>query len=171
MKNTVGLTSVLRRYSVGILVGGLLGLAGCAPRSTETPGGFRDPAAIIAGTTRFDAAKFAGDWITVACLGACATRESYAAATAGVYRRSVAGKIEDYVITAPGVLRRQGGNDRLVVMWVDTGFRTAAIGDAAGRWAAILDRSASPGRDRVAAAAEILDFNGWDTKQLAKVTK
>jgi apolipoprotein D and lipocalin family protein len=152
----------------------LCGLGGCGAQnnvgSDETIG-YRNPTAIIGGTSRFDAGKFAGDWVTVSCLGPCAARESYGAATDDVYLRTVGGKTEDYVITAPGVLRRQGSTDRLVVMWVDTGFRTAVIGDADGRWAAILDRSTKPGPDRIAAAIEILDFNGWDTTRLKKVSR
>lgn len=167
MKTLRCLASVLRRYSIGTA---LVILAACAkgPETAET-GVLRNPTAIIAGTLRFDAAKFSGDWVTVSCIGPCAASERYQAATDGVYLRTVAGRTEDYVITAPGVLRRQGSTERVVVMWVDTGFRTAAIGDADGRWAAILDRGDTPGPDRIAAATEILDFNGWDTTRLRKV--
>ncbi len=157
-----------------IVVSALGLLVACTTQNTGAPNagiGFRNPTAILGGTSRFDARKFAGDWIAVSCLGPCAPKESYKAATDGVYLRTIAGETKDYVITSPGVLRRQGSADRLVVMWVDTGFRTAVIGDADGRWAAILDRSANPGRDRIAAAIEILDFNGWDTTRLQKVRK
>ena len=167
MKTHLCFISVLRRYAVGVA---LVLLAACAKApDTAKTGVLRDPAAIMGGTLRFDVARFAGEWITVSCIGTCARRERYQAATDGVYLRIVAGQTEDYVVTAPGVLRRQGSTERLVVMWVDTGFRTAVIGDADGRWAAILDRSAKPGPDRVAAATEILDFNGWDTTRLRKV--
>ena len=76
-----------------------------------------------------------------------------------------------FTVTAPGVLRSAAPEQTLVVMWIDEGFRTAAIGDANGRWAAILDRSAKSSRDRIKAATEILDFNGWDISQLRKVNK
>ncbi|MCX7560833.1 lipocalin [Sulfitobacter sp. F26204] len=131
--------------------------------------GFRNPTAVIAGTSRFDAARFAGEWQTVACLGRCAGSVRYLAATDGVYLRRTAGGDTPYLIAAPGVLRRTGAEETLVVMWVDEGFRTAAIGDADGRWAAVLDRSGKPGADRVKAAMEILDFNGWDVSQLRKI--
>ncbi len=150
----------------------LSALAACGARNTGASDvnlGYRNPTAIMGGTLRFDAGKFSGDWVTVSCLGSCAAKERFTAATDGVYLRTVDGQTQDYVITAPGVLRRQGSTDRLVVMWVDTGFRTAVIGDADGRWAAILDRNSKPGADRVAAAREILDFNGWDTTRLQKV--
>ena len=75
------------------------------------------------------------------------------------------------MITAPGVLRQVEGDGTLVVMWVDEGFRTAAVGDADGRWAAILNRNRKAAPDRIAAATEILDFNGWDVAKLRKVEK
>jgi len=57
----------------------------------------------------------------------------------------------------------QGGAARdLWVIWVDEGYRTAAIGAPDGRYGWILDRSAKGGGDRITAAREILDFNGYD---------
>ena len=53
--------------------------------------------------------------------------------------------------------------------WVDDGFRTAAVGDAAGTWAAVIDRARPGGADRVSAATEILDFNGWDVSRIQRV--
>ena len=76
-----------------------------------------------------------------------------------------------YEVTAPGILRALGGDQTLVVMWVDEGFRTAAVGDADGRWAAIIDRGGRASADRTRAAMEILDFNGWDTAKLRKTER
>jgi len=79
------------------------------------------------------------------------------------------GVSQGHAVTAPGVLRAHGGDQTLVVMWVDDGFRTAAVGDAAGTWAAVIDRARPGGADRVKAATEILDFNGWDVSQIQSV--
>lgn len=54
----------------------------------------------------------------------------------------------------------------LWVIWVDEGFRTAAIGAPDGSYGWILDRAANGGEDRIFAAQEILDFNGYDTSAL-----
>ncbi|WP_254054587.1 lipocalin family protein [Roseovarius sp. EL26] len=54
----------------------------------------------------------------------------------------------------------------LWVIWVDEGFRTAAIGTPDGSYGWILDRASNGGSDRIEAAREILDFNGYDTAQL-----
>jgi apolipoprotein D and lipocalin family protein len=148
----------------------LLTLGGCAaPGNYRDAGALRDPAAPFGGTTRFEAARFAGVWRTIGCIGDCATAERYVVATDDVFVRIADGADTPYVVAAPGVLREMGSDRRLVVMWVDEGFRTAAIGAADGSWAAVIDRGRGA-PDRVTAAREILDFNGWDVGQLREVS-
>jgi apolipoprotein D and lipocalin family protein len=58
-----------------------------------------------------------------------------------------------------------GGTEDWWVLWVDSGYRTLAIGTPSGQFGFVLDRGAiSP--DRLAAAAEIFDFNGYATGRL-----
>lgn len=54
----------------------------------------------------------------------------------------------------------------LWLIWIDDGLRTAAIGTPDGSFGWILDRAASGGQDRILAAREILDFNGYDVSAL-----
>lgn len=54
----------------------------------------------------------------------------------------------------------------LIVLWIDADFRTAALGSRDGSFAYIIDRAPSGGADRIAAAREILAFNGYDTGAL-----
>ncbi|MEW9919415.1 lipocalin [Marimonas sp. MJW-29] len=148
---------------------GLLLVAACAatpPADVEI--GLRNPTVTLAGTTRFDAARFAGEWRSVACLGHCDARVRYAVGPGGVLLREAGETRSAYRVSAPGVLREIDGDGVLVVMWVDEGFRTAALGDADGRWAAILDRGGGAA-DRTRAATEVLDFNGWDVTRLRRV--
>jgi len=145
-----------------------MAVLGCSEQqTTDAPTSLRDTAVVLGGTTRFDAARFAGDWQTVRCLGSCAAAARFVNAADGVVVREVGEQQTAFTVGGPGVLRERDGGQTLVVMWVDEGFRTAAIGDAQGRWAAIIDRGAGA-PDRVAAAREILDFNGWDISQLRK---
>lgn len=60
-------------------------------------------------------------------------------------------------IDVPGAGARQA-----VVIWVDEGFRTAAVGDPAGSFAWVLDRNTQGGADRIEAARQVLAFNGFD---------
>jgi apolipoprotein D and lipocalin family protein len=157
-----------------VTVFGLVMMMGCmaatAPvTASGTNIGFRNPTAPLGGTLRFDAARFAGQWETIACIGTCARQVIYSTASGGVLTRITPKKAAGYTVSAPGVLRQNGGSDTLVVMWIDAGFRTAVIGDAGGQWAAILDRRRPAGVDRVTAATEILDFNGWDTGKLKEI--
>ncbi len=50
----------------------------------------------------------------------------------------------------------------LWVIWIDDGFRTAAVGSPDSDMAFILDRKPSGGADRIMAASEVLDFNGYN---------
>lgn len=130
--------------------------------------GLRNPTVPIGGTSRFDPRRFEGRWLTVACLGRCDATVHYVLAGDGKYTRETEQGRQTYILGAPGVLRAEDREEMLVVMWLDEGFRTAAVGDADGRWAAIIDRTGRGGADRMAAAREILDFNGWDIGKLRK---
>ena len=54
----------------------------------------------------------------------------------------------------------------LWVIWIDEGYRTAAVGSPDSDMVFILDRKAKGGADRIAAAQEVLDFNGYDIAAL-----
>jgi apolipoprotein D and lipocalin family protein len=55
------------------------------------------------------------------------------------------------------------------VLWVDEGFRTAVLGNPDGTFGWIVDRSTRGGADRIRAAREILDFNGYNVSQLRMI--
>jgi len=160
VKYRVGLTSVQRRYHVGaqravrfaLFNLCAVGLLACAPAAVET---FRDQTAPIGQTVRSSAQDMAGLWHVQAYFGAAAP--ATVSFDAGSEHMSAGGA------------RYTMGSEGLVVMWVDEGFRTAVVGDADGRWAAILNRDRRPAPDRIRAAREILDFNGWDVSKLRKI--
>ncbi|MFD2738403.1 hypothetical protein ACFSUD_02360 [Sulfitobacter aestuarii] len=135
---------------------------------------YRNPTAVMGGTTRFDPARFAGEWHVVARFGqeSLAPRSYVYDAARGVIRESGA-EPRLYRVSGPGILSQFDpvSDERLVVMWVDEGFRTAALGTVSGQRGVILDRSPQAAPDRLAAAIEILDFNGWDTGRLQKVNR
>lgn len=190
LKSFVGITAVWRRY---LGAGLLLALAACnAPQNSAlntVPEGaisYRDQETPIGVTSRFDAVKFAGPWQVRQVLPAVerfdelrlitdakGTRLRVAADVcdpAGICGRfaedlptTVSGKGR-YVVTMPDGVRR-----KLWVLWVDEGFRTALIGNPEGTFAWILDRSPTGGADRIKAAREILDFNGYDPRGLKVV--
>lgn len=48
------------------------------------------------------------------------------------------------------------------VIWIDEGYRTAALGSPDSDMAFIVDRKTSGGADRMTAASEVLEFNGYN---------
>lgn len=155
-------------------------LGGCGVLATLPAGpGPRDAQVTIAGTSRFDPERFAGRWHVVAAFGAPSggtLRQFTYDPEQAVMTETGPAQPRRYRVTAPGVLRplaptAPDAPDALVVMWVDEGFRTAVLGTPSGQRGEILDRAPVAAPDRLAAAKEILDFNGWDVSRLQKVTK
>lgn len=108
-------------------------------------------------TTRFVPDRFAGDWQVVARFGDTPV---------GPMRFDPArGDLTDPDTGQSYEINKKNG---VVVMWVDEGFRTAALGTFDGRTGFILDRTAQSAPDRVTAAREIMAFYGWDVSRLQR---
>ncbi|MEL7261681.1 MAG: lipocalin [Pseudomonadota bacterium] len=162
-------------------------LAGCVAERAVVDDAIalRNPTAPIGVTSRYDDARFAGPWFVRGVI-------SRGPAPLRIERRAVADDViwrfeqevcatdggpcritrEDWraETDVPGadlVLNPNGGEDlRPVVVWIDEGYRTAAVGDAAGRFAWVLDRAPQGGADRIAAAQQVLAFSGFDPAQM-----
>ncbi|MCB1340451.1 MAG: lipocalin family protein [Pseudooceanicola sp.] len=138
-------------------------------------------------TTRFDAERFAGQWQVVARMGA-PEDESARLGEAFVFGKPGAGwTVTQTRVSCNGDECSQYQADRPVrqvapgridvdgamwwVLWVDDGFRTAAIGTPDGSFGWIMDRKGPQGigADRLAAAKEIMDWAGYDLTRLQTV--
>ena len=150
-----------------------LGLAACVAKPVADAG-FRAAGAPIWSAAAFQPAQVAGVWRQVAdfrSFGACdAGTVEIVPEGAGLRLTGtlcLAGKAETVSgvapLIGPGRLRVRG--EDWWVIWVDVGYRTLAIGTPSGRFGFILDRGAIPG-DRLNAAREIFDFNGYRTEAL-----
>lgn len=150
-----------------------LAFAGCASAPPATTA-FRPAGDPIWSAAAFDPARVAGIWTQVADFrssGSCtAGAVEITPEGEGLQLRGtlcLAGRSEAVSGTAPligpGRLRVKG--EDWWVIWVDVGYRTLAIGTPSGRFGIILDRGAVPG-DRLNAAREIFDFNGYRTDAL-----
>lgn len=153
-------------------------LAACAPAPDAPPR--RDADTRISSAVLFDPARFAGRWRvatshTPGCTGAV---QDWAAVAGGGYALSgidctgpapaaLGGRA---IVTGPGgrITPEAGfGRDPVWVLWVDEGYRIAALGTPSGAWAMILVREGAARADLIAAAREVLAFNGYDLAQLA----
>lgn len=167
------------RLSV-LLVPVLLALVACAAPPAPMAA-FRPPAAPIYSAALFDMARLPGDWRQGAAF---ATAQAQPCAAGGL-RIAPDGRIAGRLclngrdVPVSGVLRAVGPGRMQVsgadpggigapwwVVWVDEGYRTLAIGTPSGAFGFVLDRTGPVPPDRLRAAAEILDFNGYDRAAL-----
>ncbi|MFT6089394.1 lipocalin family protein [Sulfitobacter sp.] len=153
----------------------LILLAGCGAQVPSLTEGYRDQSALIGSTSRYDAARFKGAWVMRGSFDADAPATvAFVDSTGGpAFQFCDGAGICDgvWLATSTGqgryaLTRPDGGTREFWVLWVDEGFRTAVVGNPAGDFGWILDRKPTGGADRITAAQEILDFNGYDISQL-----
>ncbi len=155
-------------------------LAGCA----ET---YRDQSKPIASKADFDPSRYVGLWYEIArfpvrfqdgCVGVSAEYQPVDQDTVSVHNicRASDGSIRSQIrgtadVVGPGRLKVQFPSIPFVrsdywVLWVDEDYQTAVVGTPNGTSGWILNRTPTLRADRLAAAKEILDFNGYDIKKL-----
>lgn len=155
----------------------LVALAACT-RAVPPVTVFRDPGRPIYSSALFDPARLPGRWQQAATL---AVPGAPACGPAGVeigpggtvqgtlclngQVQPVNGRLN---LVGPGRLKPPSG-DVWWVIWVDEAYRTLAIATPSGAFGFILDRSGGLSPDRLAAAAEIFDFNGHDPARLRRL--
>lgn len=161
---------------IATVLTGLSLLTSCADAPAPS---YRDTDQPLSVTTRQDAARLAGEWhVRAATPGDAALiavtyrpdgPEAFAL-TRRVCNDSGACDIRRRLYPATPLgqnrwsLGNTGGADwQIWVVWVDADYRTAAIGTPDGGFGWVLDRAATGGEDRVTAARDILEFNGYQT--------
>ncbi len=159
----------------------ILVLAGC----TAAPsGGFRDSTVTIASAAAFDPVRFAGRWYEIARYpttfeaGCSDTKTDYRARPNGSLmvvstceRGGVQRRIEGIAeVTGHGRMTVRFDDVRepatYWVLWVAEDYRTAVVGVPSGAGGWILHRGRGIPRDRLDAARQVLDFNGFDLSRL-----
>ncbi len=145
----------------------LLVLAGCA--AVPPAGGLHDPGVPVRSLAGYDLNRLAGPWHEVAHLAPAATPACPPGGLTVGPGLAMGGRLclggravamgGQAVVQGPGRFALAGRS--FWVLWADHGDRTLVLGDPAGGFAVVLDRGRiSP--DRLAAAREVLDFNGFD---------
>lgn len=151
-------------------------LAACAAAPTTVMvGRYRPAEAAIYSSAVLDPSRLAGRWQQVAGFGATGCPPG----VVEISRSSNGLQISYQLCQAGGVAQGKGvmqpdGPGRFVVpgqpgpwwvLWADGDYRTLVIGSPNGRLGFILNRGAISA-DRLVAAREILDWNGYDLRQL-----
>ena len=140
---------------------------------------YRDTSVQMTSMAIFDAQKYAGLWYEVARFpapfqkGCTHTEAEYAVtgpATLSVRNSCMKdGRLSviegNATVVGPGRLKVRLGNIPFAgdywVLWVDEGYRTAVVGAPSGKVGWILNRTPSIPADRLNAARQVLDFNGY----------
>ncbi len=174
-----------------LAAGAIVALAGCAALFDDDAGGFfevyRDTDVPIASVALFQPENYLGTWYEVArfpvpfeagCAGVTAEYGAQEDGSISVKNtcRNPDGTIKSTIegsaeIVGPGRLEVSfpsvpfGASDYWV-LWVDEDYQTAVVGAPNGRSGWILNRSPEISDDRMVAAQEILDFNGYDLDRL-----
>ncbi len=146
--------------------------------------GYRDRSVAISSMAVFDPERYAGTWYEVARFptpfqsGCTNTSAEYRVVSDtelsvrnSCLRNGTQSVIEGRAkVSGPGRLKvRLEGVPVAAdywVLWVDEGYRTAVVGTPSGRAGWILNRDPAIPSDRLAAAEEVLRFNGYDVSQL-----
>ena len=128
----------------------------------------RNPTAQIGAIVRFDLSQFAGHW-TVWQRGDDAwPLFTFSVAGTGWTEANAAGiRSGALEVTDPGrmILTYEDGAQRdLWVVWVDEGHDTVALGTPDGSFGVIAQRRGVLRSDQQTAAAQVLDFNGYRTR-------
>lgn len=177
----------MRRALPALLLLLLLAACGRGPEGEPTLlNVYRDTDATISSAALFDPARYLGTWHEVArypvpfergCSGVTAEYGALPDGGISVLNtcRDEAGAVVTTIrgradVVGPGRLEvRLDGVPFAAdywVLWVAEDYGTAVVGAPDGRSGWILSRTPTIGDDRLAAAREVLDFNGYDTERL-----
>lgn len=171
----------MRGWTLVCLLGAL---AACNPVDVVAPS-YRDTTVPITSKAVFSPERYAGTWYEIARYpvsfqtGCTQTTARYTLNPKGAFEvvntcnvNGVEKRIEGVAeVTGPGRLRVSFQGVPFVkapywVLWVDEDYQTAVVGVPSGRAGWILNRTPTLRADRLKAAQEILDFNGYDLSQL-----
>lgn len=173
------MTACIRHLPQAALVAGLALLAACSSGPPQSAA-LRDPGAGIWSAAAFAPAGIAGRWhqraeaappgVPACTPGTLDIRARPDGTLALDGRLCLAGESRRIAATArevgPGRLAVSGFADPWWVLWVDVGYRTLAIGTPSGRFGLILDRNAAGGEDRLTAARDLMEANGYAPARL-----
>ena len=147
-------------------------VAACAAPAPTGNTVFRSTKAPIWSAAAFAPGQISGRWQQVAvykadgagaCTGGAVEFQPVAGGLAVTGALCLDGKLRKLSglasVTGPGRLTVKG-MEEWWVLWVDSGYRTLAIGTPSGRFGFVLDRGAAA-PDRLTAAREVFDFNGY----------
>ena len=157
----------MRRGALAVLL-----LAGCAAEAPPVAApAYRDTSRVIASSLRFDAASALGAWQVVAGFDDCPQGAAFSQAPAGMIGARLCDLTGIYTVRGPGRLTPVEDGTPVWFLWLSEDLATAAVGTPDGRFGWVLNRGDAIRPDRLAAATELLDFNGYDVTRLRRLAQ
>jgi apolipoprotein D and lipocalin family protein len=150
----------------------VLTLAACVGKAPQTPQGqYRHTATPMYSSAVLDMSRLPGRWQQVAAFG-----PEGACAPGGVeikpgLKTALRLCLSGAEVKASGALKPVGpgrfeiAGQEWWVIWADGDYRTLAIGTPSGAFGFILNRGGAISGDRLTAAKEIFEWNGYDLAQ------
>lgn len=180
------------RWVLGILA--LVAACGTPSGPRYLPEGYRDQNIAISSSTRFEAARFSGDWVIIESFDNTPiqvtpdrltieiglngyTFETRVSTLKSAPELDAAIELPEPVAYRLGEFGRFSpveafdAEDPIWVLWIDEDHRTAVLGNPSGRMGLILNRARTIRSDRLQAARNVLAFNGYDVLQLRRVSR
>jgi apolipoprotein D and lipocalin family protein len=154
-------------------------LAACTVANSNY--GLRDASAPISSTTRLDSSRLTGDWyeILYGYVSSDGPRYVYSRIPFIIERVAPeklnvsypnATEVDDFEWNGGDLGRfdavSQNRRRNVWVLWIDEDHQTVVLGNPQGSFAQILNRTPTLRADRLQAAKDILEFNGYDLSQL-----
>ena len=144
-------------------------LAACAPKPVQEVS-FRDTSRQVYSIAGLDAARISGHWVQVAGFGGACGGGSMEIGPTTQYALCLANGMKTGAGSMTEVLPGRyevPGLGPFWVLWADADNRTLVIGAPAGSYGFVLNRQAAIPADRLKAARDILQFNGYDVVKLS----
>lgn len=153
-----------------------IALSACAAKPALDPARFRPADAPMWSNAQFDLSRLSGQWRQVAgfAMTPDGCKPGGVEVTDPAQTQRIAARLclngqtigLSGPITTVGPGRIRVADQEWWVIWVDTDYRTLAIGTPSGAFGFVLNRGAGLPADRIRAAREIFDFNGYDIAKL-----
>lgn len=147
-------------------------LAACVGGRAELPqGAFRDTSRQLYSSAVLDGSKLPGRWAQVAAFGPEAGCKPGGVDIAPNGRAAFRLCLNGRDIKGAGSMQPVGPGRFAVagqewwVLWADGDYRTLVIGTPSGAFGFVLNRGGAISADRLTAAREILEWNGYDLRQ------
>lgn len=153
-------------------------LAGCVAKTPTAVVGYRTASTPIFSNAVLENDKLVGRWVQVAefaprdaptCKPGGAEIGRGSAGLTLAARLCLGGQTTAFsgplAVAGPGRFTPPSG-EVWWVLWADVGYRTLVIGTPSGRFGFILNRGGDLPADRMRAAREVLDWNGYDLGRL-----